>query len=93
MFKQAGIRPDSRLTLRPASFIILGMSAFSENPEYLYSVPELARRWSVSERAVQMWCDKGVFPRAFRMGEGPNSRWRIPEGDVIDYERRRKINR
>lgn len=67
------------------------MTAHNETPESFYTVPQLAKRWLVSERTVQNWIKKRAFPNAYRMGLGRGSHYRVPESDVIEFERQRKL--
>lgn len=45
---------------------------------------QVSGRWNrpgipFSTKKVRRWCERGVFPHAFRM----NDRWLIPETDVL----------
>ena len=35
---------------------------------------------------------KGAFPNAYKIGLGPNSHYRIPESDVLAFEKQRKVS-
>lgn len=67
------------------------MPAQSEPVEDFYTVPQLAARWKVSDRAVQKWIQQGAFPNAYRVGLGRGSHFRVPVGDVFDFEKARKV--
>lgn len=60
--------------------------------ERYYTVDELAARWQVSGRAVRKWIAEGAFPNAYRVGLGQKSPIRIPESDVLEFERKRKVH-
>lgn len=62
-----------------------------EQMERYYTADELADRWQVTSRAVRKWIDEGAFPNAYRVGPGRRSPIRIPQSDVIEFERRRRV--
>lgn len=51
--------------------------------EELYTANEVAAMLRVTVRAVARWCEQGRFDRAFKVGAGDTSPWRIP---VKSYE-------
>ena len=53
------------------------------------SVKEAAERLGVSHRAIQRWINRGYFPGAYKLSPASNSPYRIPESDVIAFEKRR----
>lgn len=67
------------------------MTELDELPAPFFTVQQLATRWGISERAVQKWIKRGVFPNAYRIGIGRGSHYRVPKPDVFDFERRRKV--
>lgn len=67
------------------------MHELAELTEPYLTVPQLAVRWEVSDRAVQKWINKGYFPNAYRVGLGRGSHYRVPVSDVIEFEKNRKV--
>ena len=49
-------------------------------------VRTVARVLSVRRGTVFALCRQGVFPGAYRTGEGANASWRIPARDVEAYQ-------
>ncbi len=70
--------------------MIYPMAEPSEQPDF--TVQQLARRWQVTERAVQKWISEGAFPNAYRVGLGRGSHYRVPASDVQEFERARKVH-
>ena len=53
-----------------------------ENLEYIYSGPELARRWGMNRKSVNRMLNSGRL-EGLRVGE---RMWGIPSSEVIRYE-------
>ena len=51
----------------------------------MLTVEEVAARLKRTKRAIQKYCDRGIFPGAKKTGPFENSRWRIPESEVIKF--------
>lgn len=49
---------------------------------------EVARRFSVSERTVRLWCKKGHFQHAYTEKTPFGAYWKIPEKDLEGFEPR-----
>ena len=49
--------------------------------EDVMKISEIAKKVMVQGNTVRIWCTKGYFPNAFRIG----SSWRIPRIDVENY--------
>lgn len=64
----------------------MGMFAKSANDEPFYTVSQLAKRYRVSQRTIHDWFEKGEFPNRYRLR--PTSPFRIPESDVIAFDRK-----
>ena len=61
------------------------MSAIPVRDEPYYTVPQLARRYRVSERTIHVWLEKGEFPNRYRLRA--RSPYRVPESDVLAFDR------
>lgn len=48
---------------------------------------DIAEAAQVHEVEVTKWCREGRFPRAFKLGDGRTSPWRIPLEDAIAFLR------
>lgn len=46
------------------------------------TVRKAAEILGASVRTVQKWLNQGHFPKAYKLGPGTTSPWRIPETDV-----------
>lgn len=55
-----------------------------EDDEF-YPISKVAKMFHVTKPTVHNWIRKGLFPHAFRMGEGEKSPWFIPKSDVKAY--------
>lgn len=54
--------------------------------ETMLSTSQVASRLKVTTRSIKRYCERGVFPNAFKNGPFINSEWMIPLKDVEDYE-------
>lgn len=55
-----------------------------------YTVKEVARILRVSERTVRNLIERNRFPGAYRLDPKTRSTWRIPERDVLEFQRLQK---
>ena len=78
-------RAKLRLTRKATGVIIHIMYAIPVRDEPYYTVPQLARRYRVSERTIHVWLEKGEFPNRYRLRA--RSPYRVPESDVLAFDR------
>jgi excisionase family DNA binding protein len=52
--------------------------------EEMLTVEEVAEALRITSRAVQRYCDQGLFPGAFKTS-GLTSKWRIPRSGFESY--------
>lgn len=57
--------------------------------EKLLTVSEVASRLDVAVKTVHRWLEKGLFPNARPKSPVPGSPYRIPEADVVEFEKQR----
>ncbi len=59
--------------------------------ETMYMTPyEFGRRLGIGEQTVREMCAAKKIPGAFRVGDGPRARWRIPLDAEREYVRARQ---
>ena len=46
----------------------------------------------ISRQTITILLREGAFPRAFKAGLAINSPWRIPRGDIVAFQDRRKVS-
>lgn len=51
-----------------------------------YTTTEAAQRLNLSPNSLRVYLGKGAFPNAFKFGRD----WKIPEGDLKDFEEHRR---
>ena len=57
------------------------------------SVRQAAKRLGVSPAAIREWISDNTFPRAYKLNPMKrNSPYRIPESDIVEFERSRHAN-
>ena len=55
-----------------------------------YSTAQVAQRYQVAPRTVRRWIDAGYFPNALKLSPAQRSDWRIPAGDIEEFDRQRR---
>lgn len=53
--------------------------------EKMLTVEEVADALRITTRAVQRYCEQGLFPGAFKTTPGVTSKWRIPQSGFDAY--------
>ena len=51
-----------------------------------YTTTEAAQRLNLNPNSLRVYLGKGAFPNAFKFGRD----WKIPEGDLKDFEESRR---
>jgi excisionase family DNA binding protein len=54
--------------------------------EKMLSTKETAERLGAGESSIRLWCDRGRFPNAQKVG----SVWIIPESDLDGFEKQKR---
>ncbi len=54
---------------------------------------EVAERYDVQDAAVRQWCRLELFPNAYEEQTPRGSIWRIPEGDLVNFQKPKKTGR
>jgi len=49
----------------------------------------VAEKLGVSPQTIHKYCEEGVFPGAFKLGDGRTSPWRIPQKSFEAYLKQR----
>jgi len=45
---------------------------------------------NVTVQTIASYCESGVFPKAFKLGDSKTSPWRIPQSDLQAYLKKRR---
>jgi hypothetical protein len=85
------VMPDGAAVLLPVAWLRVELSvsdtepctAVQVPPDTLFTIGEVARRFSRSQSAVRSWAEQGLFRGAFRLR---GRAWRIPLSSVIAFE-------
>jgi predicted DNA-binding transcriptional regulator AlpA len=65
-----------------------------EEENELLTAPEVGKILGVTSRSINVWCESGDFPNAYRINPSrPRSHWRIPRGDVDAFIAKRRAQR
>lgn len=60
------------------------------NTARMYTVNEAASRLGVRPRSVRHYIKRGFFPNVERVSPETKSPYRIPESDIIEFEKKRR---
>ena len=59
----------------------------------IYTTRQVADRLGATPQAVAAWIRQGKFPNAYKLDpEGQTSPYRIPESDIIAFEKKRHMS-
>jgi excisionase family DNA binding protein len=66
-----------------------GFHVSTEIDDYVTKL-DLKRTLSVSMPTVRKLLERGEFPGAFKLSDGPGAQWRIPKTDIEAFIERRR---
>jgi len=59
----------------------------------IYTTRQVAERLGATPQTVAVWIRQDKFPNAYKLDpEGQTSPYRIPESDVIAFEKKRRMS-